>query len=78
MSSRRLPLLLGLAAASGLLLFLADYPVHAWPLQLVALVPLLVGLHGGRPSRKAAALTEQLHSHEAVEQRLAEQILAEQ
>jgi len=52
----RLPLLLALAAASGLLLFLADFPVHAWPLQLVALTPLLVGLHALRPSRSAALL----------------------
>jgi apolipoprotein N-acyltransferase len=44
MTPSRLPLLLGLAAASGLLLFLADFPVHAWPLQLVALAPVLAGL----------------------------------
>jgi len=31
-------------AASGLLLFISDFPVHAWPLQIVALVPLLAGL----------------------------------
>ena len=56
MTSSRLLLLLGLAAVSGLLLFLADFPVHAWPLQLVALVPLLVGLHVARPSRVGALL----------------------
>ena len=56
MSSSRLLALLGLAAASGLLIFLADFPVHAWPVQLVALVPLLVGLHLVRPSRKVALL----------------------
>jgi apolipoprotein N-acyltransferase len=56
MKVSRLPLLLVLAAASGLLLFLADFPVHAWPLQLVALVPLLVGLRVARPSRRGALL----------------------
>lgn len=43
MDARRLSLL-GLAAVSGLLLFLADHPVHAWYLQAVALIPLLVAL----------------------------------
>jgi apolipoprotein N-acyltransferase len=56
MTRLRLPVLLLLAAASGALLFLADFPVHAWPLQLVALAPLLVGLHLTRPSRRGALL----------------------
>jgi apolipoprotein N-acyltransferase len=33
-----------LAIASGLLLFASDHPLHWWPLQLVAFVPLLLGL----------------------------------
>jgi len=40
---RRLSLL-GLAAASGLLLFAADFPLHLYLVQAVALVPLLAGL----------------------------------
>jgi apolipoprotein N-acyltransferase len=56
MNRSRILLLLVLAAASGLLLSCADFPLHAWPLQLVALVPLLVGLHATRPSRTAALL----------------------
>jgi len=43
MDARRLSLL-GLAAVSGLLLFLADHPVHAWYVQAAALIPLFVGL----------------------------------
>jgi apolipoprotein N-acyltransferase len=34
----------GLSAASGLLLFASDHPLHCWPLQIVALVPWLVGM----------------------------------
>jgi apolipoprotein N-acyltransferase len=45
--------LLALAGASGLLLFLSDHPVRAWPLLFVALVPLLVGL--GRFCRSVGA-----------------------
>ena len=33
-----------LASLSGCLLFLSDYPVHAWPVQSVALIPFYVGL----------------------------------
>lgn len=40
---RRLSLL-GLAATSGLLLFFADYPLHLWQVQALALVPLWAGL----------------------------------
>jgi len=39
----------GLAAMSGLLLFLSDFPVHAWPLQAVALLPWLLALVRLRP-----------------------------
>lgn len=39
----------GLAGLSGLLLFLADFPVHAWPLQAVALLPWLLALVRLRP-----------------------------
>ena len=35
---------LGLSFCSGLLLFLSDYPMHAWPLQAVALLPWLAAL----------------------------------
>jgi len=42
-TSRRL-FLVSLAAASGMLLFLSNYPLHLWPVQAVALVPLWVGL----------------------------------
>ncbi len=35
---------LGLSFCSGVLLFLSDFPVHAWPLQAVALVPWLLAL----------------------------------
>ncbi len=38
-----------LAAFSGLLLFSADFPVHAWPLQAVALLPWLLALVKLRP-----------------------------
>ena len=43
----------GLGAASGALLFLADYPVHAWPLQAVALMPWLWALARHRTWRSA-------------------------
>lgn len=36
--------LFALSALSGAALFLSDYPVHAWPLQAVALVPFLYAL----------------------------------
>jgi apolipoprotein N-acyltransferase len=39
----------GLAGSSGLLLFLSDFPVHAWPLQGVALLPWLLALVRLRP-----------------------------
>lgn len=45
----------GLASASGLLLFLSDYPVHAVPLQLVALMPALWALGPLSPRPSAAA-----------------------
>lgn len=54
--SRHRGSLLGLAAASGLLLFVADFPLHLWPLQAVALVPLLVGLMRRADSMRDAAL----------------------
>lgn len=38
-----------LSGMSGLLLFLADFPVHAWPLQAVALLPWLLALVRLRP-----------------------------
>ncbi|MHC4600585.1 MAG: hypothetical protein ACYS47_16435, partial [Planctomycetota bacterium] len=47
--------LLGLGAASGILLFLSDYPAHVWPFQCVALVPLLFGLVKKSDSMRAAA-----------------------
>ncbi len=55
---RRTPLLLvlGLSALSGALLFLSDYPVHAWPLQLIALCPFLLALERWCRSYRAAAL----------------------
>ena len=53
---RHLWLLLGLAALSGLLLFLSDHPLHLWPLQAVALLPLLIGLLRYCHSKKAALL----------------------
>ena len=37
-------LLWGLSAASGFLLFLSDHPMNWWLLQIVALVPWLVGM----------------------------------
>ena len=46
--------LLGLSVLSGVLLFLSDYPVHAWPLQAVALLPFLFGLERRCRSWKAA------------------------
>jgi apolipoprotein N-acyltransferase len=46
-----------LAGVGGVLLFASDYPVHAWPLELVALVPLLYALGpAGKPSKRFAAL----------------------
>jgi len=45
-----------LAAISGALLFAADYPIHAWPLQLGALVPLLWALRRMVGGTKAAAV----------------------
>jgi apolipoprotein N-acyltransferase len=44
-----------LAAASGIALFVCDYPVHFWPLQIVALVPFLFALQRVR-SRFQAGL----------------------
>ncbi len=49
-------ILLGLAALSGLLLFVSDYPLHLWPLQALALLPLLIGLLRYCHSKKAALL----------------------
>ncbi len=43
------------AALSGLLLFLSDYPVHCWPLQAIALIPLLRELSRPGSSVRAAA-----------------------
>lgn len=45
-----------LSALSGLLLFLSDYPVHAWPLQFIAFIPLLISLTKYCNSNKAAVL----------------------
>jgi apolipoprotein N-acyltransferase len=53
--TRLLPLL-GLALASGLLLFASDYPLHLYPLQAIALLPLLLGLLRLCASTRAAAL----------------------
>lgn len=47
--------LIGLAAASGVLLFLSDHPVHAVALQLGALIPVLWGLRRFTPTRAQAA-----------------------
>jgi len=48
------------AGLSGVLLFLADFPVHAWPLGAVALVPLIAALAraraAGRPGARGVAL----------------------
>ncbi len=52
---RRQILRLGLAAASGTLLFLSDYPVHAVALQLVAFLPVLWALGPLEPGPAAAA-----------------------
>ncbi len=54
MASRNLPTVLELATASGVLLFLADYPVHLWPLQWVALLPLLLAIERASSVRAAA------------------------
>jgi len=43
------------AFGSGVLLFASDYPVHAWPLQLVALAPMLWALARLRPRLRHAA-----------------------
>jgi len=48
-----LPIALGLAAASGLLLWLAIPPADLGPLAFVALVPLLVAVRGARARRGA-------------------------
>ena len=50
----RWPWLLLASLLSGGLLFLTDYPVHLWPLQLVALVPWLVALRRWAAGRWAA------------------------
>ncbi len=55
-SKQHLWILLGLAALSGLLLFVSDYPLHLWPLQALALLPLLIGLLRCCHSKKAALL----------------------
>ena len=47
---------IALSLLSGLLLFVSDYPVHAWPLQAVALLPLLYALERLCASRKGALL----------------------
>ncbi|MHC5080406.1 MAG: apolipoprotein N-acyltransferase [Planctomycetota bacterium] len=52
--SRRL-FLLAMGSLSGLLLFASDYPLHAWPLQGVALVPLLAALTLRSDSMRHAA-----------------------
>jgi apolipoprotein N-acyltransferase len=44
----------GLALLSGLLYFLAFPGMEVWPLSFVALVPLVLALHGQRPRRGAA------------------------
>lgn len=44
-----------LAFLGGVLLFLSDQPVGLWPLQLVALVPLLLAVRRV-PGRRHAAL----------------------
>ena len=58
MTLARANALVALAAVGGVLLFASDYPVHAWPLQLVAVAPLLFALapRGVPPSAKLAAL----------------------
>jgi apolipoprotein N-acyltransferase len=47
--SKRILILCGLSALSGLLLFLSDFPVHAWWIQSVALVPWLYGILKFKP-----------------------------
>ncbi|HEY3359524.1 MAG TPA: nitrilase-related carbon-nitrogen hydrolase [Polyangia bacterium] len=47
---------LALAVASGLLLFASDTTVGAWPLLVVALLPVLAALRWLRPGRGGAAL----------------------
>src|SRR5436190_1326972 len=42
-------------ALTGALLFVADHPVHAWALELVAFVPLLWALSRASSARWAAA-----------------------
>ena len=46
----------GLAVLSGALLFVSDYPLHAWPLQTLALLPFLFALERLCASRRAALL----------------------
>lgn len=43
-----------LSFLSGALLFVSDYPLHAWPLQAAALLPFLFSLERRCSSRKAA------------------------
>jgi apolipoprotein N-acyltransferase len=48
---------LALSALSGLLLFVSDFPPHAWPLQTVALLPFLFALERRCSSRREALLS---------------------
>ncbi len=50
-----LALSVALGATSGGLIFLSDFPAHAWYLQLVALVPWLLALSSGPPGRSGRA-----------------------
>jgi apolipoprotein N-acyltransferase len=47
---------LGASLLSGLLLFVSDHPVHAWPLQAVAFLPWLYALTVWCPSTRRALL----------------------
>ncbi|MEQ1825830.1 MAG: hypothetical protein ABL921_07775 [Pirellula sp.] len=40
-----------LAAWSGAILFVSDYPLHIWPLHFLAFVPILIALLRTKPSR---------------------------
>lgn len=51
MSNRAVIVRHAAAGIGGLLLFASDYPLHAWPLQLVALVPWLWALSSGSDDR---------------------------